>query len=138
MSDVRVYVRHVWEIFQCSLLFFLIAYFTPDVIREPLTNKEIPYIKVFGNVLFILPYIYIYVVFIWLDELFGDFEDMETGEKFSGDKEDQEKEEESEEEKEEKTEGMRLPSILKSNIILHCIHWKLQIDQDVHCNYWSM
>ena len=46
---------------------------------------------------------------------------METGEKFSGEKEDQEKEEESEEEKEEKPEGMRLPSILKSDIIFHCI-----------------
>ena len=28
--------------------FFLIAYFTPDVIGESLTNSEIPYIKVFG------------------------------------------------------------------------------------------
>ena len=28
--------------------FFLIAYFTPDVIGEPLTNMEIPYVKVFG------------------------------------------------------------------------------------------
>ena len=28
--------------------FFLIAYFAPDVIGEPLTNRKIPYIKIFG------------------------------------------------------------------------------------------
>ena len=37
------------ELFKCRRqLFFLIAYFTPDVIGEPLTNREIPYVKVFG------------------------------------------------------------------------------------------
>ena len=33
---------------QFFIFYFLIAYFTPDVIREPLTNREIPYMKVFG------------------------------------------------------------------------------------------
>ena len=46
--DMNICITYLYINIQNIFVFLIIAYFTTDVIGEPLTNRKIRYIKVFG------------------------------------------------------------------------------------------